>query len=767
MTLSIGEVVENRYRIAKLLGQGGMGAVYRAWDVRLNRPVALKEMIPQLGLGAEALGDLREQFRQEAQVLATLDHPNLVRVTDYFSWEGNEYLVMDFVEGESLADRIARDGAQPEGQVLMWAGQLLDALAYCHEHGVIHRDIKPQNIIITPEGRVELVDFGLVKLWDASDPHTRTVMRGAGTPEYAPPEQYDMGLGHTDPRSDIYSLGATLYHTLTGGVPPTATQRMASPASFVPPRRINAAVSVNTETVVLKAMAMAMDQRYQNARDMARALGVVQRTLVVGPAEVAPVVTPAVAVAGAAPIAKKRGGLLWGMGGLSLAAVGGVCLVLATVAVLLGTGVLGGSPEPTEAPTRQPTATSHPTATSQPPTDTPPPTETMLPSIPTFIPTTAPLPTPEVFPISSVLFYDDFGSPASGWEVGESSSGVVGYEDGAYIVRGEVINKAVAGVANRSFRDVIVDVDATQVLAPADNDNAYGVMCRVQPGEDGYGFLISGDGYYSIWVVVDGDWEELVEWEASDMVAQGNATNHIRAVCDGSRLALMVNGELLAEAEDTTYVEGDIAVVAATFADETTEIHFDNLSVHDPGAVVLEDDFSDPASGWALKTWDGGSAGYGDGVYVLRAEDKAYYYYGWAGLSLGDVEVEVDATQVLGPANDRNSYGVGCRVQSGGEGYFLRIRGNGEYSIFREGGGEGEDAWLKNWTASAAINRGNATNHLRVICSGDYLALFVNGVLLAEARDDTYTEGDIALAASTFEEEPTEIHFDNLTAYAP
>ena len=114
MTLQIGQMVDNRYRVEKLLGQGGMGAVYRAWHTRLNRPIALKEMVPQPGLDADVLAELRKQFENEARVLATLSHANLVRVTDYFSWEGSECLVMDFVEGESLADRIQQHGPQPE-----------------------------------------------------------------------------------------------------------------------------------------------------------------------------------------------------------------------------------------------------------------------------------------------------------------------------------------------------------------------------------------------------------------------------------------------------------------------------------------------------------------------------------------------------------------------------------------------------------------------------------------------------------------------------
>jgi len=208
--LNPGTMLQNRYRIVSMLGQGGMGAVYRAWDTRLNIPVALKEMTPQPGLDPNMLTQLRQQFQQEAAVLARLSHPHLVHVTDFFAEWGNTYLVMDFVEGENLADRIMRQGPLSEAQVLAWANQLLDALAYCHSQGVLHRDVKPQNVIIRPNGQAILVDFGLVKLWDPHDPRTKTAMRGMGTPEYAPPEQYDVAAGHTDPRSDVYSLGATI-----------------------------------------------------------------------------------------------------------------------------------------------------------------------------------------------------------------------------------------------------------------------------------------------------------------------------------------------------------------------------------------------------------------------------------------------------------------------------------------------------------------------------------------------------------------------------
>ena len=162
MALAPRQILQNRYRVVSLLRKGGMGAVYRAWDTRLNIPIALKELIPQPGLDLHTLAQLRQQFQHEATILASLDHPHLVDVTDFFEEGGNSYLVMRLIEGDTLAERIERQGALLEEEALVWASQLLDALAYCHSQGVIHRDVKPQNVIIRPDGRAVLVDFGLV-----------------------------------------------------------------------------------------------------------------------------------------------------------------------------------------------------------------------------------------------------------------------------------------------------------------------------------------------------------------------------------------------------------------------------------------------------------------------------------------------------------------------------------------------------------------------------------------------------------------------------
>lgn len=378
MALDGGVIIENRYRVEALLGQGGMGAVYRAWDLRLQVPVALKEMLAQPELDARTLEQLRQQFEQEAIILARLKHPHLVRVSDFFERDGNAYLVMDYVEGENLAARIARQGAQPESQIRVWAAQLLDALIYCHGQGIMHRDIKPQNLIIQPDGRAVLVDFGLVKLWDPQDPRTKTAMRGMGTPEYAPPEQYDQRIGHTDPRSDLYGLGATLYHALTGTAPPSATQRVASLNAFKPPRAFNPTISLQMETLVLRAMALPVEHRFPSAQAMLAAVrGATSLPETLPP----PIqgkghtqVMPGIRPPPAPPAHKNRPKL-------RLPAAWPVVLVVGLIVfmclALFSQALPPASPKPDGTPTASATApptlnaTPRPTATPLPPTPTP------------------------------------------------------------------------------------------------------------------------------------------------------------------------------------------------------------------------------------------------------------------------------------------------------------------------------------------------------------------------------------------------------------
>ena len=263
--LAVGSTLNNRYRIAKLVGQGGFGAVYRAWDLSLSQPVALKENVDT---GPES----QRQFEREAKLLAGLRHPNLPRVNDHFVLPGlGQYLVMDFVEGKSLRAMLVERGRPlDEAEVLPWVRQVCDALEYLHTRTppIIHRDIKPDNIIVTPEGRAMLVDFGISKLYDPGK--GTTVGAKAVTPGFSPPEQY--AGGRTDPRSDIYALGATLYTLLTGQVPPEGPELSSGVAMLNPPRQINRAISEQTAAVIAAAMAPTISQRLASAADLAGAL---------------------------------------------------------------------------------------------------------------------------------------------------------------------------------------------------------------------------------------------------------------------------------------------------------------------------------------------------------------------------------------------------------------------------------------------------------------------------------------------------------------
>jgi serine/threonine-protein kinase len=226
-------VLQDRYVIAEKLGQGGMGAVYRAGDRRLSTVSwAIKEMSQSAITGPLERQQAREAFLHEAEMLAALNHPNLPRVTDHFEQDGKAYLVMEYVPGETLHSLLVREGLpQPQPRVLEWFRQLCDVLDYLHGQSppIIFRDLKPANIMVTPGGQLKLIDFGIARLFK---PGQVKDTQAFGTVGYSAPEQY--GRGQTDARSDVYSLGVLLHQLLTG-YDPTATPFRLPPASQLNP----------------------------------------------------------------------------------------------------------------------------------------------------------------------------------------------------------------------------------------------------------------------------------------------------------------------------------------------------------------------------------------------------------------------------------------------------------------------------------------------------------------------------------------------------
>jgi serine/threonine protein kinase len=282
MPLEIGSILNQRYLIQAVLGQGGMGSVYQALDQNLDAQVAIKENL-------FLTDEYARQFQREAVIMASLRHPNLPHVVDYFIISGQgQYLAMDFIEGEDLRERIQREITIPDADVVMVGAAICDALSYLHSRTppVIHRDVKPGNIKITPEGQVFLVDFGLVKVME--DNQATTTGARAMTPGYSPPEQY--GTAHTDHRSDIYSLGATLYAALSGVIPEDGLSRATGKADLTPLHDYLPKINRKLEDVIETALSVEPDDRFQSADDFKVALLEAANLLHLAPRSVA--VTP-------------------------------------------------------------------------------------------------------------------------------------------------------------------------------------------------------------------------------------------------------------------------------------------------------------------------------------------------------------------------------------------------------------------------------------------------------------------------------------------
>jgi eukaryotic-like serine/threonine-protein kinase len=265
MTLEKDTLLHNRYRIVEILGQGGMGSVYRAIDENLGVPIALKENL-------FTTDEYARQFRLEAVILANLRHPNLPRVSDHIVLgDQGQYLVMDFIEGEDLRNRMERLGMLSDDDAVHIGASICDALTYLHTRKppILHRDIKPGNVKITPDGHIFLVDFGLAKVYQSASQATTTGAR-AMTPGYSPPEQY--GTARTDPRTDIYSLGATLYAALSGVIPEDGLARAMDNAQLTPLRKRNPKVSRRLTAAIEKAMAVDPSDRFQTAEEFKKAL---------------------------------------------------------------------------------------------------------------------------------------------------------------------------------------------------------------------------------------------------------------------------------------------------------------------------------------------------------------------------------------------------------------------------------------------------------------------------------------------------------------
>lgn len=261
--LAPGTILNQRYEIVALVGQGGMSAVYRASDRRLPTAIwAVKEMWVD-ALGAHEPDEAADLFAREAALLGGLAHPALPRVGDFFSENGRQYLVMEFLEGETLEALVSRQGPVDVSRAVRWAAQLADALAYLHERPapIVFRDVKPPNVMVTAAGAVKIIDFGIARIYAAGKQQDTVAF---GTPGFAAPEQY--GRAQSDARVDVYGLGATLHYLLTARDP------AESVFQFSPPSTASQRVPPVVDDIVMRAVALEPDRRFATMRDMEAAL---------------------------------------------------------------------------------------------------------------------------------------------------------------------------------------------------------------------------------------------------------------------------------------------------------------------------------------------------------------------------------------------------------------------------------------------------------------------------------------------------------------
>jgi serine/threonine-protein kinase len=423
MTTDSGGLLNGRYRIEERLAAGGMGAVYRAFDTLQDERCAVKrfrlEYLPteeethrrededatRLRYQRKTRPVTREKaiemFKGEARLLARLEHPNLPKVTDFFAVENSYYLVMTLIEGMTLAALLEEaDGSPiPEDQVMDWMSQVMDALCYCHAQGVVHRDVKPQNVMLIPPGKAYLVDFGIAKPKPADETLIPSYARG-----YSPPEQYTTDE-NTDARSDVYALGATMYVLLTGQRPLEAPVR-ATGKKLASPRSLVAGISPAVDSVVVKAMEMDPSDRFQSVVAMRESLKDQFINHKLAPPSWILLI---LLVLGIAPVALCGGaGLWWQLWGREAGSPTAAPTIAAASSE--GSQVTASTPIPALASVSTPTAmpgplteTSvpsaktpvsatetplHPTKPPAPPTSTPvPPTNTPRPPAPTTTPT--------------------------------------------------------------------------------------------------------------------------------------------------------------------------------------------------------------------------------------------------------------------------------------------------------------------------------------------------------------------------------------------
>ncbi len=544
-----------RYEIKSELGRGGMAAVYLAFDPRFKREVAVKVLPPQL------LADpvYRARFEREAQTIAALEHPAIVPVYDFGEEEGQLYLVMRYMPGGSLADKLSKGTLQPT-EVVHIIARITSALDQVHARGIIHRDLKPGNILFDQYGEAYLSDFGIARLTEAT-----TTLTGAaivGTPAYMSPEQARGDLD-IDGRADLYAVGAIIFQMLSGKLPYESTtplglamKHITDPVPSI--NQIRPDLPLVLDQVIETAMAKEPTERYQSGQELSDALNAITEPSLpssqpsrsqpaapqaspspvgINPAPTQQTPPPAPVQPASSPsLPRKRARLPWYVFG-----GGGLLLLAVCAAAIFGAGWaagLWGRNKPAS------------------PGTTPAAQESVL------------------------TYHVDFASPDSTWTEYDGPKGKSGNVEDAFQIRVDLPYQQITATPGKRFTDVVIDFVAAQYEGP--QDAYFGALCRYQNEQNYYYLIIGTDGYYSIGKVSNGNNVPLMNTTTSQFILSGQAENTLRAECAGQDLSLYVNGVLLAQVQDGDFSSGDVGLLAGTLESTGADIRFTNFFVSQP-----------------------------------------------------------------------------------------------------------------------------------------------------------------------------------------
>jgi len=553
-----------RYHIQERLGIGGMASVFKALDTTLDRTVAIKILHEHL-VHEESFKD---RFQQEAKLIASLNHPNIVQLYDFAIYNRGEeaplyYMVMPYISGQTLADMLAvhqeMDSKMQHDQIQQIMQDLTAALDYAHQRGMVHRDVKPANVLFDETGRAILADFGIARLAESS----RLTQEGVtvGTPAYMSPEQATGVV--FDYRSDIYSLGVMFYEMLTGKLPYSSDNNISILLQHVndPIPEVSLYLpqpNPNLDKIILRAMAKDMSDRYQSASEFAADCRAAfsgeplpdyqPKTMPLDALTYEPMQPDVIA-----PARQKQK-----QSPLGIFAIG-----MTAIAIILFLGMLSQQASPAA-------------------TDATPPQVTQEAAVDSM--------TGDVFYFTSTFDADD--TTLMYWDQTTSGSMIRQItDDGTFRLQNTRSGSATTTMIDEAYTydDVRISMEA-RLLDDNEPASAYGIAFRYQDADNYNVFAVDGRGRFSIWVREGGVWQELrqqgEDWTENEAVATMGSSNTLMLGVMGNRLTGFVNNQMVFELEDSTFTEGAVGVYMATTSRGDATIDIDMFSVTENQPVV-------------------------------------------------------------------------------------------------------------------------------------------------------------------------------------